>query len=486
MYSSQEGTAMKESPTSKKWQAQLSSGFDALLGFASVELDRSKRKSTDDGIKSEPGDTGYNNTKTKDKGSHGRENVSTSRSDSRDSGLGRDVEGSNRESPKCGRIGEIMNEGKSHREASSPKNLSRSSSTESRSSRSSKKQREHLSRSATSESLSPLRHRSRSRSRSPPPLGDKSSDDKYYEKLLKKKFYGPKAGGGGGSGKREEQSSTYTHGSQFRPKGKDWKKNMPLTERSPERGSSTGEGKESSQPQQQGNGTNNSSSSEGLGKASSSSENPVKTKSSSPPSRPQSSGSHSSSAFQSTAASSHGGRETSSPLSRSRGSLHTPSPNSSHNRPPSTSLSGIVPLSTTPLSRSSPGGGPPSRAGSDSHFPVQGHSPFARGTPHPAIATPLLPGLLPFRYQDMDATRLAALGYDGAARIPFFGHPPGFGLVPPVLRPPLIGDLGAARQALLGEAAARSGEVPRHSFGGEPQMFNPLAPRHGKDPLWSD
>ena len=42
--------APKESPTSKKWNTQISAGFDALLGFASTELDRNKeirRKSSD-------------------------------------------------------------------------------------------------------------------------------------------------------------------------------------------------------------------------------------------------------------------------------------------------------------------------------------------------------------------------------------------------------------------------------------------------------
>ena len=34
---------MKESPTSRKWQAQISSGFDALVALASSELDRSKQ-----------------------------------------------------------------------------------------------------------------------------------------------------------------------------------------------------------------------------------------------------------------------------------------------------------------------------------------------------------------------------------------------------------------------------------------------------------
>ena len=35
------------SPNTKKWQAQLSSGFDALMAFASSELDRSRRKSSE-------------------------------------------------------------------------------------------------------------------------------------------------------------------------------------------------------------------------------------------------------------------------------------------------------------------------------------------------------------------------------------------------------------------------------------------------------
>lgn len=433
---------MKESP-STKWQSQLSSGFESLLVFASTELDRSKRKSTDEGIRTD--------VAVSSKGSR-RKNSEQDLSKDADILVGRFSEFTSGKSPKDS--------------PSQTKDPSRSSSVESRSSRSSKRYRD-LSRSATSESLSPLRHRSQSRSRSPHDRDN--NDDKYYEKLFKKKFYGVKAQ----VESKGEEASKYTHGSQFRPKGKDWKKNMPVKE-------GIFDGKEPNLQEgiDQGIGS--------LGKASSDTSkseaigNPelFKTKSSTPPSRPQSSGSHSS-AFQPTLA--HGQVRETSPHSRSQNSLHTPSPTSSLQRPPSAGLPGISPLSTTPLSRSSPGG-PPSRPGSD-HFPLPG--PFGR-TGHPTIAAPLIAGLLPglpgTRFPDIpvEAARLAALGFD-AARLPFFDLR-GFNLVPGI-RPPMISDLGSAR--LVNESRPGESGGQRHSFGGEPQMFNPLA-RHGKDPLWND
>ena len=445
---------MKESPTTKKWAAQLSSGFDELLGFASTELDRSKRKSTDSW-------RGYPEPPPLTKQRPLTEN-----------GPHSEV-AANGPMPKVAPEGLVSGGGP----AANKSQRSRSSSSES--SRSSKRDKGgsgELSHSASRGSDLSRRSRSRSRSpRSPHREGgapENAEDDIY--KCFKKKFYGKlsSSGGGGANKSAEEPGSKYVHG-KFRPKGKDWKKNMPGHEKSSDRN-------EASRDSSQAGGEGGKETPGGDG-------GPGDNSSQRPPSRPQSSSSHhSTSAFHATP----GPPERASPSGGPRHSIHSPSP---HARPASGTP---LPRSTSPMSARS--SGPPSRPGSDvgstrgNEHPAALHSPFSRMSDAPARVPPLLAaGLLPMPPGMHGLDRLAAhmplfadfRAHPGhAAAAAAFGLGP---LLPPGIRPPLVGAEhlrpAVAVDGRPGGGDARGG----HSFGGEPQIFNPLA-RHGKDALWND
>ena len=443
---------VKESPASKRWNNQISAGFDALLGFASTELDKNKdirRKSSE----TDPIVLPSSNHKGSGAVSTSKDTVSTTcttRSESRDSGLGKDSEsdphssrtpvntppvGASENGPVASPRGNGTSPRGSPRLASSPlpRSRSRSSSSESHASRRDGKQSPHH----------------RSRSRSPHSRDNSTEHDKYsnYDRHFKKKFFG--------RSKVQEQSTPtktpsqegngqakYSH-AKFRPKGKNWEKNMLHT-------AMNGQSPGGSQAR--------------------------------PPSQPP----------PSTSPVSPG------PNSRSIGS-GKPVPASGRSstdstRPPSTSSVGVRSspnISQSHVARASPhesSSRPNSAASTSSHsgrhsgdstrdapFPIGGN-PYSRGHGDPS-RPPSLPGAaIPGQIMggatrfDLEAARMA--GMFGSAGHPSFGimglgHHPGFprppgGMLPDAMRGPSLAEM-----------------MPRPSFGGEAQMFNPLA-RHGK------
>ena len=244
-----EGERQKDSPTTRHWQAQIDNSFDALLGFASSELDRTRelrRRSSDHDrpltamanclepgqrlkdhrlppqVAIDPRDPNYAR--------------SDSRSDSRDSGLGKDSEGDVVDRLHAAVAHAISMEGiKSGAGAGPPDRISPRVARHANAPGSlptSKSPGLNNSTDSLNTSNDPdlLNHRdiecpspSRARSRSRSPL-DKDSGDKYsnYDRHFKKKFFKMK------SATQKSPPSSPLEGKygKFRPKGKDWEKNQ--------------------------------------------------------------------------------------------------------------------------------------------------------------------------------------------------------------------------------------------------------------------
>ena len=387
----------------KQWHAQLSSGFDQFLGYASTEInDRSKRKS-DEPVR--------HDDRLTPRGTP-RDDVSRTPRD--------DV---SRRTPQQER--------------------SRSSSSESRGSSAHQRDRNaHARAGGRLGSVSPATaavdgHRSRSRSPQRGGGGDggEAVEDEAVLKCFKKKFYGKFMQSSGGSkNDGESTGAKYVHAN-FKPKGKDWKKNLP------------GHTLDSSQCAAADGKSNHD-------------DDGVRS-----PSRPQSSSSHHSASL--------GADRSLSPSSARR---RSPSPRDGHVR--QGTPASLHHASSSPLSARS--SGPPSRPASEAGHYSGMHSPFSRSQP------PLGPSaLMPSMHLDGGGGALDGAQLD-AARLAHAS--------------PLFADYSRAAgaynntprtaDAKLSQAAAPSSgsdtrksnatasDGQKHSFGGEPQIFNPLA-RHG-------
>ena len=230
-------TRLKESPN-QRWQ-MLSTGFDALLGFASTELERGKeirRKS----LETEPAGAGSGGP-GRSPGTAGSSSWSQSRSQGsspRGHPAGKGAPGGATTQRMEGEEGSAAPGHAAHRSPrgggvspapTSPSPHSRSSSVESSHKQAHKSRRDKHQSPDSHRSRSRTRSRSRSRSHSRSPSGDRDSggEDKYskYDKHFKKKFFGRDYNWKKQSTQRYAAETPVKFGSKFKPKGKDWERN---------------------------------------------------------------------------------------------------------------------------------------------------------------------------------------------------------------------------------------------------------------------
>ena len=236
----------KESPN-RHWQAQISSGFDALIGFASSELDRSKehrRRSGEGEGRGHQGATpgmvmgsGASTIKMVSRVLESSEMRAHLEREAACNGPDNNNSGARTNSPQ-------VTLGSSAGSTELRTTLSRSSATSKASSSPQRKSRSrsrsssvesHASKSSHGSRRDAVLHaqqrqnsgHSRSRSRSPSPHGrDSSTDspnaDKYskYDRHFKKKFFGKDY-----NFKQNTQPEKDARRGKFKPKGKDWEHN---------------------------------------------------------------------------------------------------------------------------------------------------------------------------------------------------------------------------------------------------------------------